>query len=230
MTTDGIVPVLPARMIEPNSVETIEFGSVSLQVAKPANIEQLLDSSEIKERFDESAYMPYWANIWPVSRSLATKIIKYRWPRKLSVIEIGCGLGLAGLAALAAGHDVTFSDYDASALSYARKNSILNGFNAAKFLELNWKNPLAEKFDVIIGADLTWDQELVPHLINVFDVMLKPDGLIWLADQNRLNQDDFRGRLSGIGMKMSVEPLELDPSWGWDIAGSFYEIRRVSQS
>ena len=190
--------------------------------------------------------MPYWASVWPVSRALAVRILNSmeRLSLKpqdslpalvhsaseapqLTVLELGCGLGLAGVAALKAGHRVTFSDYDASALSYAKKNAELNGFSSCNFLELNWKAPQPIEFDWIIGADLTWDLELVPHLINVFSRMLKPNGVIWLADQNRLDQVDFLRRLEGIGMNAAIEPLNLDPAWGWDIAGSFYEIRRV---
>jgi 2-polyprenyl-3-methyl-5-hydroxy-6-metoxy-1,4-benzoquinol methylase len=231
VTTDGIVPILSEKMIGPSTVETIELGLDFIRLMKPADMDKLLDSQEIGDRFQESAYMPYWASVWPVSRALALKIIgDGNQSRKLSpnssVLELGCGLGLAGIAALKAGHSVTFSDYDASALNYARKNAELNGFHSAKFLGLNWKSPLPMSFDVIIGADLTWDLDLVPHMINVFSEMLKPDGVIWLADQNRLNQSDFFRRLEFVGLRSTTEPLALDPDWGWDISGTFYEITR----
>jgi predicted nicotinamide N-methyase len=192
-------------------------------------MEKLLDSEVVGDRFSASAYMPYWASIWPVSRAMAAKILSHKWPKACSVLELGCGLGLAGVAALKAGHDVTFSDYDASALDYAKRNAELNGFTSAKFLEMNWKHPRPNQFDLIIGADLTWDLELVPHLIRVFETMLKPQGVIWLADQNRLDQSDFLRRLYEIGMTASISVLELDPAWGWDIAGSFYQIERSIQ-
>lgn len=225
MTTDGIVPVLSEKMIGPSTVETIELGLDFIRLMKPADMDKLLDSQEVSERFRQSAYMPYWASVWPVSRALALRILGGGTLRqKSTVLELGCGLGLAGVAALKAGHVVTFSDYDASALNYAQKNAELNGFHGAEYLELNWKNPLSRGFDVIIGADLTWDMELVPHMINVFSKMLKPDGVIWLADQNRLNQSDFFRRLELVGLQATTEILELDAAWGWEIAGTFYEI------
>lgn len=227
MTTDGIVPVLSEKMIGPSTVETIELGLDFIRIMKPADMDKLLDSQEIGERFKQSAYMPYWASVWPVSRALALRILgggRLRQHPSSTVLELGCGLGLAGVAALKAGHVVTFSDYDASALHYAQKNAELNGFHGAEYLELNWKKPLNQKFDVIIGADLTWDMELVPHLINLFSKMLNPDGVIWLADQNRLNQMDFFRRLEAVGLRATTETLELDPTWGWDIEGTFYEI------
>ena len=207
-------------------METIELGPVSLVISKPADMDKLLGSDVVGDRFIESAYMPYWASIWPVSRAMAAKILSHKWPKDWSVLELGCGLGLAGVAALKAGHDVTFSDYDASALAFAKRNAELNGFPSAKILEMNWKRPVPKRFDVIIGADLTWDKDLVPHLIHVFDTMLKPRGSIWLADQNRIDSDDLARRLYKIGMRVTMAPLELDPAWGWDISGTLYQIER----
>ena len=230
MTTDGIVPILPTQMIGPSTVETIELGSSALVISKPADMDKLLGSEVVHDRFGESGYMPYWASIWPVSRILAAEILAHRWPRSLSVLELGCGLGLAGIAALKAGHEVCFSDYDASALSYAKRNAALNGFPSVRCLEMNWKAPLSQRFDLIIGADLTWDLTLVPHLIRVFDQMLTKDGVVWLADQNRLDQESFVGRLDEIGMTAVIKPIELDPAWGWDISGFFYQIQRGDQT
>jgi 16S rRNA G1207 methylase RsmC len=125
-----------------------------------------------------------------------------------------------------AGHDVTFSDYDENALSYAARNAKINGFAAAKTLPMNWRSPVNESFQLIIGADLTWDQDLLPAVVNVFRVMLKPGGKIWLTDQNRLDPSSFGSMLAEAGLSVTGQsPLELSEAWGWDIKGTFYEIR-----
>src|SRR5687767_3613897 len=44
--------------------------------------------------------------------------------RSVSVLDLGCGMGLAGTAAAALGHRVTFADLEAPALLFARLNSL----------------------------------------------------------------------------------------------------------
>ena len=210
--------------------ESIVVSGSRIVVERPADMDRLIDSHDVGSLFRKADYLPYWATIWPVSRALASKIICAGWNHHSSVLELGCGLGLAGLAAMIKGHDVTFSDYDENALSYAARNARLNGNPDPKILPMNWRDPRDHRFDVIIGADLTWDQALVPHVVKVFARMLKPDGVIWLADQNRLIPDYFKALLHESGLRVTrQEPLDLDANWGWDIAGTFYEICHHAQ-
>jgi len=206
--------------------EAVVVGQRQIWIERPADMDRLIDNHQVSEMYDASSYMPYWANIWPVSRVLAAKIMSTPWSSAASVLELGCGLGLAGLAAMMAGHDVTFSDYDENALTYAVRNARINGFIAPKILPMNWRNPVDQTFQLIIGADLTWDQELVPAVVKVFHRMLAPGGIVWLTDQNRLDHKSFAKMLDDVGLKITNQsPIELDESWGWDIKGTFYEIR-----
>ena len=61
-------------------------------------------------------------------------------------MEIGCGLGLPGIAALSKGLRVTFSDYDPLALRFAADNARANGFTDFKVLQLDWRHPPADAF------------------------------------------------------------------------------------
>src|SRR5437868_5031320 len=54
---------------------------------------------------------PYWAKLWPAAPHLAEAILRHPPPPGTRVLELGCGSGLVGIAALACGLDVTFSDY-----------------------------------------------------------------------------------------------------------------------
>src|SRR5262245_31455755 len=64
-------------------------------------------------------YMPYWVDLWPAARMLAKWLVRQTWPAGLRALEVGCGLGLPGVAALAMGMRVTFSDCDSAALRFA---------------------------------------------------------------------------------------------------------------
>ena len=56
---------------------------------------------------------------------LAKVILREDWTPGLEALEIGCGLGLPGIAALAKGLRVIFTDYDATALHSAAWNGDL---------------------------------------------------------------------------------------------------------
>ena len=51
----------------------------------------------------------------------------------IEALEIGCGLGLAGLVALARGLRVQFSDYDRAPLDFVARSAAENGFDAGRF-------------------------------------------------------------------------------------------------
>ena len=71
--------------------------------------------------------MPYWAYLWPGAYLLAEAVVREPWPEPvdgrilLEALEIGCGLGLAGLAALARGLRVQFTDYDQAPLDFVAR-------------------------------------------------------------------------------------------------------------
>lgn len=207
--------------------EDIFCAGERFQILRPGDTDQLIEVAAERHQFETTRYMPYWANVWPVSRYLAGFLLTMDWRQKSErVLELGCGLGLSGLAALKCGHHVTFSDYDLAALRYARRNAELNHFRNFAVMPLNWQFPKSEKFSLLIGSDLTFTPSLVPHLVNVFDQMLEKDGRIILADQNRMNQNSFAELLAAKGFSCEVLSFPIPEEWAWNASGSLYEIRR----
>jgi predicted nicotinamide N-methyase len=210
------------------TIDHIKVGDGVFAFARPSNVESMIESGQGLDQLGDGIRMPYWASLWPVSRALAAKILQDPENfRNKKTIELGCGLGLAGLAALRCGASMTFSDYDDEALNFAARNAQLNGFTGAATLKLDWKNPLPLSFDLIIGSDLAWSPEIVPFLVNTMGVLLSKSGRIWLADQNRLERSSFQKLLQSSKLEIvRCEMLTLDESWGWNIEGTFYEIKR----
>ena len=95
---------VPDRQIERVIVDRFEF-----QVERPADSYALLDDPVVLEAHERDEYMPYWADLWPAARMLAKAVAKEDWshcPRsgdKPVALELGCGLGVPGLTALARG-------------------------------------------------------------------------------------------------------------------------------
>src|SRR5881397_3704618 len=71
---------------------------------------------------DPGVPIPYWAEIWPASRAIARRLAAGERLDGRAVLDLGCGLGLAGIAAGLCGAEVTFVDRHPDALGFARRN------------------------------------------------------------------------------------------------------------
>lgn len=212
-------------------VDHISCGEVVIKIARPKDMDLLIEVASKRHDFESSRYMPYWASVWPVAHFLASFILKwdgFSKNRPKKVLELGCGLGVCGIAALMRGQSVTFSDYDKAALRYAAENAALNGFSSVGTLPLNWLHPPSDQtYDVLIGSDLTFVPELVPHLVRVFDNLLSPEGIVILADQNRMDPKAFSVLLSRSGFRMTRVDFEVPEHLAWNASGNLYEINRT---
>lgn len=104
----------------------------------------------------KDAWPPYWAVVWPSAAVLARWVLDHpEEVRGKTVIDLGCGGAVAGIAAMIAGAaSVTASDIDAAALSIARENASINGvvldFDRKDRLEIC----LDGGEDVLLAADM----------------------------------------------------------------------------
>jgi len=81
---------------------------------------------------------PYWTCPWPSSIALAQELLQRpELVRGLRVADLGCGLGLAGVAAALAGaSEVVFLDREPLALQCAISNAALNGASVQGYVEV----------------------------------------------------------------------------------------------
>ncbi len=73
--------------------------------------------------------VPFWAVVWPAAQLLA-RIVQAEpaWVRGQTVLDLGCGSGVAGIAAVYAGATrVVAHDIDPVALAIAAQNATANG-------------------------------------------------------------------------------------------------------
>ncbi len=122
------------------------------------------------------------------------------------VVELGCGLGLAGITAGMAGANVLFTDYVQLALDFARSNAALNSLPAEKtrFRILDWEQAGdLETADLVLGSEIVYDYFFHGSLIGVMRRVLAPGGLVLLADRKRLCVSRFVGRLISQGFVCS---------------------------
>ena len=116
---------------------------------------------------------------------MAAAVLRADWHANLRVLELGCGTGLVGLAALARGTHVTLTDYEPKAVQLGRHNAIQNGYSKFSTRVLDWRKPGSEQYSVILGCDLLYQESAFDPLLNLIEQMLEPDGECWLGDGGR---------------------------------------------
>ncbi len=230
--TDGMEPKtyfmdeMTEDVIGPTKEETLTIAGKAIRLVRPSAPERLLDLDSVAAAYDQDEYMPYWAAFWPVSRYLSEVILESRWPEGARGIELGCGLGLPGVAALLAGVDVTFTDYDRSALKFAAANAKLNGFKEPKVAALDWRSPPPDLYDLIIASDLVYEARNIEPMVELFKKTLAPGGTALAADQNRPHAEAFQVCLKKHGFKVEAMSFAVDKTRGYDVSGTVYRIQR----
>ena len=153
----------------------------SLKLTKVADLDELL------EGVTDADQIPFWAELWPASLGLARYILNNRclFEGRFG-LELGAGVGLAGIAARLAGADILQTDYAEVALDFIRINSLQNGLSEPQLLLANWRSfPETDKYDFILGADILYEKTLHQDLAAIMANSIKPEGAVWLADPGR---------------------------------------------
>jgi predicted nicotinamide N-methyase len=212
----------------PTRVSTFSFGDRSIQLMRPHDPDRLLELPEVHAWNRQDDYMPYWAYLWPGAYFLADAVARESAQPGLAAVEIGCGLGLAGLVALARGWRVTFTDYDEAALEFVHRSAAANGFDPSSYStrRLDWRAVPEERFPVILGADVLYERRLVPLVANVIAHMLAPDGYALIAGPYRIATAGFARALTGLGLSYSDEPVAAHSEEQGPIRGTLYRVYR----
>lgn len=136
--------------------------------------------------------------VWPSSLSMARVIASApSLVKGKRVLELGCGLGIIGLAAAQAGaSEVLFTDKDSAVLRCAEEAAAAAGFTCTSTLELDWAcgQQLPEElgpFDVIITADVLFHEGRPKKVSEYLDrLLVSPNAKALLADPAKQN---YRG-------------------------------------
>ena len=182
----------------------VVVGPHTFRLYTPTDPDELLNHLESPEATTQPHLAdPYWAKLWPAAPLLAEAIVRHTGP-KCEVLELGCGSGLVGIAALASGHCVTFSDYVPFAVELAQENAARNGFASSREMVLDWRRPRGEQFPWIVAADVTYDRTNIDPLLGVCEKMLAPDGEAWFGDAGRGPAAEFLRRALDCGWSVSL--------------------------
>jgi predicted nicotinamide N-methyase len=166
---------------------------------KPQNADHLITEADyvIDER------LPYWADLWPSARVLANTLIAETGAGR-RLLELGCGLGLDTVAAMAAGFEVTATDYYEQAIHMTRANAARNLGREPAVRMVNWRHWPDDlgQFDVVMAADVLYEREYATLVAQCLARSLAPEGVAIIADPGRLALPAFREALPTNGLEL----------------------------
>ena len=233
MTTPRIHSTPPEAVSE-RVRDKVFIDGHTFHLERPGGSDSLFDHPAVRAAYAADDYIPYWADLWPAARMLAKAIRREPWdtyPRpegeKLHALEIACGLGLPGIAALSRGLRVTFSDIDELALRFAAENCRRNGFDGYATAAIDLRSPPdGLQFGVILGADLLYDEKLVGPVVQFLASALTPTGVALLADPDRVAAKSFGHECRVAGLAVERAFARAGEPGGERTKGTIYRVRR----
>ena len=144
---------------------------------------------------------PYWADVWPASVAIARWVSRRRNAEGVRVLDLGCGIGVPGCAAVRCGASVTFADFQPDALAFAEFNArqqlaAQQGSAGAppgiRCVLHDWHaGALPGPFDWIFLADVSYRPVHHAPILRQLREGLAPRGIAIHADPERRESDGF---------------------------------------
>jgi predicted nicotinamide N-methyase len=192
-------------------------------VTHPASADALIDEDD----FDRNERLPYWAELWPSAISLARHLCE-RDLAGTRAIELGCGLGLPTIAALARGARVLATDHYGAALDFAAHNARANLGQEPETALLDWRTPDIGRlgaFDLVLGADVLYERPNAVALANLVPRLLAPEGEAILADPRRDDAPAFLRMMEEEGFGTHTQDTTVNHD-GREVRVLLYRLRR----
>ncbi|MGE3908265.1 MAG: methyltransferase [Chloroflexota bacterium] len=172
----------------------------------PADPDAMLDAMTQEEFEANDERMPYFAMVWASADSLVAKVLAGPRLDGLHVLDLGCGVGACGFAAASRGAQVTFFDWEPRALEIVRASTARQSVSTDQFHLLvgDWRQPPPMgPFDLILGADVLYEQRNAPAVAAFLAGHLKPSAEAWITDPGRPQAGPFPALAQAQGLQLA---------------------------
>eukprot|EP01137_Pigoraptor_chileana_P016708 Opistho-2@6085 len=200
--------------------------SIAISGVAALQIRSLLDQRQFSDPQGEaealgisSAAWPLFGLLWPSGLQLAALMALRPLREDESILEIGCGLGLASLVSHRRGALVTASDCHPMAGSFLLENLKLNALPPMRYCHGDWapadpaltpqlRVPRVQGlFDLIIGSDVLYERDDGGVLPRFIERHALPVSEVMIIDPNRGNRSAFNKRMVGMGYALEETAL-----------------------
>ena len=229
---------MPAQLLFKQECISID-GAASLQ------IRSLLDRQQFSDPLGEaaalgisSAHWPLFGMLWPSALYLAEAMALRPLREDETILEIGCGLGLASLVSHRRGALVTASDCHPLAGSFLLENLRLNDLPPLRYCHGDWtpetlqapaglRRPRVQgRFDLIIGSDVLYERDDIGRLPDFIARHAMPSGEVLIVDPNRGNRSAFSKRMASLGYALQHRILKSPLGAAAQYSGQLLSYRR----
>lgn len=184
----------------------IDLGPFTVTIEAPPDPDALT-------RAGEAAAEPspgYWAHLWPSSLELARMLaVSPLVAPGMRVLELGCGLGLCGIACARRGAIVTMTDFNPRAVEAAARNARLNRVRCAA-CRWDWNLPAPSSWfegpgaiELIIASDVLYEPSSVPPIARLIRAL---GCTALIADPARPQSDASASRFEAAGLRAWSTP------------------------
>lgn len=228
----ALLAELPPDLVLQEDRVTIPGSETTLVVSRPADTGALLD----RAADDPEQNLPYWAELWPSGIALAAEILAN--PVIVSgqdVLELGSGVGITAAVAVGAGANLLATDYSAESLVLTRLTSQRHAGAEPATLQINWREPgenllgaHPEGYSVVLAADVLYERRDIEPLLALFDRVVAPDGVLWLAEPGRPPASIFLESANRAGWQLTTTTWRgpwPDPN-DQDVVARVHQLRR----
>jgi predicted nicotinamide N-methyase len=194
--------------------ETIDVGGRPLRFTRVKDPDAVLDAVCQQETDRQRGIqpkrtlrMPYWAAVWESALALATYLAERDAREPLAgrrVLDLGCGMGMAGASMALLNARVTLADIETACLLFARLNT-LPWQERCRVTRCDWqRDDLGERYDVIVGADVLYETEQWPFIEAFLRRHLSPGGVSIIGEPGRPKAEVFPEWLRGHGWTLQT--------------------------
>ena len=210
---------------------SVKLGQMKeeIRVVKPPDVDELWSWCEQTGNIEAD---PSWAKCWETSKALASALldgsntlVQVAGKR---VAEVGCGLGLVGLAASKTGAlSVIFCDREPLAIHCALSSAAVSGMNVVAVQDLanagagacsgsllDWAEPqgLTQQVDVILGADCLYDPDTAALLAKCCaDLFAGKLGVVYIAEPEKERAIGCRAKFLDACVAAGAKRAEVIP-------------------
>lgn len=201
LTNPANPPVCP-----PAPSDALPWGRCVVEAAgRSWQVEAVWDQTALLGASPAFDVFPFGLMLWESALALADELATRRdVVAGASLLEIGAGVGLAGLAAAWLGADVTQSDHLPAALDACRRNAAANGLPPPRSLPADWNDWHHDtRYDVVIGADVLYEREVFATVASLLARNVAPGGFALLADPGRPHTPEMLAAMERAGWRIA---------------------------